>query len=101
MAPCPLWLLTPFDLLDAYKLCHGYRQSLDAFSQILGSHHPPINGLIAGKFRSNGKERAKLDKWFRSCAIDQLEKLNYNDGHMSLLQNTHSASHPRCASPSS
>ena len=27
---CPLWLLTPVDLLDARKLCHGYRQSLDA-----------------------------------------------------------------------
>ena len=38
-----------------------------------------------GKFRSNGKDRAKLDEWFRSCAIDQLEKLSYNDGHMQLL----------------
>ena len=80
-----LWLRTPVDLLHAHKLCHGYRQSLDAFSQILGSHHGPIKGLIAGKFRSNGKERAKLDEWFRSRAIDQLEKLSYNDGHMSLL----------------
>ena len=81
----PLWLLTPVDLLDAHKLCHGYRQSLDAFSQILGSHHGPIKGLIAGKFRSNGKERAKLDEWFPSRAIDQLEKLSYNYGHMCLL----------------
>ena len=80
-----LWLHTPVDLLHAHKLCHGYRQSLDAFSQILGSHHGPIKGLIAGKFHSNGKERAKLDEWFRSRAIDQLEKLSYNDGHMSLL----------------
>ena len=38
-----------------------------------------------GKFHSNGKERAKLDEWFRSRAIDQLKKLSYNDGHMSLL----------------
>ena len=80
-----LWLRTPVDLLHAHKLCHGYRQSLDAFSQIIGSHHGPIKGLITGKFRSNGKERAKLDEWFRSRAIDQLEKLSYNDGHMSLL----------------
>ena len=80
-----LWLRTPVDLLHAHKLCHGYRQSLDAFSQILSSHHGPIKGLIAGKFRSNGKERAKLDEWFRSRAIDQLEKLSYNDGQMSLL----------------
>ena len=58
---------------------------MDGFSQILGSHHGPIKGLIAGKFRSNGKERAKLDEWFRSRVIDQLEKLTYNDGHMSLL----------------
>ena len=80
-----LWLRTPVDLLHAHKLCHGYRQSLDAFSQILGSHHGPIKGLIMGKFRSNGKDRAKLDEWFRSRAIDQLEKLSYNDGHMRLL----------------
>ena len=76
---------TPVDLLDAHKLCHGYRQSLDAFSQVLGGHDGPIKGLIMGKFRSNGKDRARLDEWFRSCAIDRLEKLSYNDGHMSLL----------------
>ena len=58
---------------------------MDAFSQILGSHDGPIKGLITGKFRSNGRERAKLDEWFQSRAIDQLEKLSYNDGHMSLL----------------
>ena len=57
----PLWLLTPVNLLDAHKLCHGYRESLDVFSQILGSHHGPIKGIIMGKFRSNGKDRAKLD----------------------------------------
>ena len=34
-----LWLRTPVDLLDAHKLCHGYRQILDAFSQIIDSHH--------------------------------------------------------------
>ena len=63
-----LWLRTPVDLLHAHKLYHGYHQSLDEFSQILGSHHGPIKGLIAGKFHSNGKERAKLDEWFRSRA---------------------------------
>ena len=52
----PLWLLTPVGLLDAHELCHGYRQSLDAFSEILGSHHGPMKGLITGKFRSNGKD---------------------------------------------
>ena len=51
-----LWLRTPVDLLHSLKLCHGYRQSLDAFSQILGSHHGPIKGLIAGKFRDNCKD---------------------------------------------
>ena len=61
---CTLWLRTPVDLLHAHKLCHGYRQSLDVFSQILGSHDGPIKGLIMGKFRSNGKDRAKLDEWF-------------------------------------
>ena len=80
-----LWLRTPVDLLHAHKLFHGYRQSLDAFSQILGSHDVPIKGLIAGKFRSDVKEQAKLGEWFRSRAIDQLEKLSYNDGHMPLL----------------
>jgi hypothetical protein len=59
----PLWLSTPLDLIDAHELCHGYRKSLDAFSQILGSHHGPIRGLITGKFCSNGKDRAKLDEW--------------------------------------
>ena len=61
---CTLWLRTPVDLLHAHKLCHGYRQSLDAFSQILGSHHGPIKGLITGKFHSNGREQGKLDEWF-------------------------------------
>ena len=54
------------NLLDAHKLCHGYRQSLDAFSQILDSHDGPIKGLITGKFCSNCKDRAKLYEWFRS-----------------------------------
>ena len=67
-----LWLRTRVDLLHAHKLCHGYRQSLDAFYQILGGHHGPIKGLITGKYRSNGKERAKLDEWFRSSVIDQI-----------------------------
>ena len=80
-----LWLRTPIDLLDAHKLCHGYRQSLDVFSQILSSHDGPIKGLITGKFRSNSKDRAKIDEWFQSRAIDQLKKLSYNDGHMRLL----------------
>ena len=80
-----LWLHTPVDLLHTHKLWHGYHESLDAFSQILGRHHGPIKGLIAGKFHSNGKGRAKLDEWFQSRAIDQLKKLSYNDGHMSLL----------------
>ena len=81
----PLWNSTPLDLIDTHELRHGYRKSLDAFSKILGSHAGPTRGLRMGKFRSNGKERAKLDEWFRSHAIDQLEKLSYNDGHMSLL----------------
>ena len=38
-----------------------------------------------GKFRSNGKDRAKLDDWFRSPALDQLEELTFDDGHMQSL----------------
>ena len=38
-----------------------------------------------GKFRSNGKDRAKLDDWFRSPALDQLEELTFDDGHMRSL----------------
>ena len=52
----PLWNSSPLDLIDTHELCHGYRKSLDAFSKILGSHLGPTKGLIAGKFRSNGKE---------------------------------------------
>ena len=81
----PLWHSTPLDLIDVHKLCHGYRKSLDALSQILGRHLGPIRGLITGKFRSNGKDRAKLDEWFRSPALDHLEELSFNDGHMRLL----------------
>ena len=62
----PLWLLTPVDLLDTHELCHGYRKSLDVFSKILGSHLGPTKGLRMGKFRSNGKDRAKLDDRPRS-----------------------------------
>jgi hypothetical protein len=58
---------------------------LDAFSKILGSHPGPTRGLRMGKFRSNGKDRAKLDDWFRSPALDQLEELTLDDGHMRSL----------------
>ena len=38
-----------------------------------------------GKFRSNGKDRAKLDDWFRSPALDHPEELTFDDGHMRSL----------------
>ena len=38
-----------------------------------------------GKFRSNNKDQAKLDDWFRSPALDQLEELTFDDGHMQSL----------------
>jgi hypothetical protein len=38
-----------------------------------------------GKFHSNGKDRVKLDEWFLSPALDQLEELSFNDGHMRLV----------------
>jgi hypothetical protein len=60
-------------------LCTGYRKRLDALSQILGTHCGPIKGLTMGKFRSNGKDRAKLDEWFLSTALDHLEELTFND----------------------
>ena len=60
----PLWNSSPLDLIDTHELCHGYRKSLDAFSKILGSHLCPTKCLRMGKFRSNGKDRAKLDDWF-------------------------------------
>ena len=97
----PLWNSSPLDLIDTHELCHGYRKSLDAFSKILCSHLGPTRGLRMGKFRSNGKDRAKLDDWFRSPALDQLEELTFDDGHMRSLPTSHSASRPRYASPSS
>jgi hypothetical protein len=33
------------------------------------------------KFRSNSKDRAKLDEWFRSPTLDHLEELSFNDGY--------------------
>ena len=57
----PLWNSIPLDLIDTHELCHGYRKSLNAFSKILGSHIGPTKGLRMGKFRSNGKDQAKLD----------------------------------------
>ena len=81
----PLWNSSPLDRIVTHELCHGYRKSLDAFSKILGSHLGPTRGLRMGKFRSNGKDRAKLDDWFRSPALDQLEELTFDDGHMRSL----------------
>ena len=81
----PLWNSNSLDLIDTQELCHGYCKSLDAFSKILGSHLGPTKGLRMGKFRSNGKDRAKLDDWFRSPALDQLKKLTFDDGHMRSL----------------
>ena len=60
----PLWNSSTLDLIDTHKLYHGYRKSLDAFSKILGSHLGPTKGLRMGKFRSNGKDRAKIENWF-------------------------------------
>ena len=60
----PLWNSSPLDLIDTHELCHGYRKSLDVFSKILSSHLGPTKGLRMGKFRSNGKDRAKLDERF-------------------------------------
>ena len=82
---CPLWNSSPLDLIDTHDLCHGYHKSLDAFSKILGSHVGPTKGLRMGKFHSNGKDRAKLDDWFRSPALDQLKELTFDDGHMRSL----------------
>ena len=73
----PLWNSSPLDLSHAHELCHGYHKSFDALSKILGSHLGPTKGLRMGKFRSNGKDRAKLDDWFRSPALDQLEELTF------------------------
>ena len=81
----PLWNSSPLDLIDTHELCHGYCKTLDAFSKILGSHLGPTKGLRMGKLRSNSKDRAKLDDWFRSPALDQLEELTFDDGHMCLL----------------
>ena len=76
---------SPLDLIDTHELCHGYRKSSDAFSKILGNHLGPTRGLRMGKFRSNGRDRAKLDDWFGSPALDQLEELTFDDGHMRSL----------------
>ena len=78
----PLWNSTPLVLIDTHELCHGYCKSLDAFSKILGSHLGPTRGLRMGKFHSNIKDQAKLDDWFRSPALDQLEELTFDHGHM-------------------
>ena len=80
-----LWNFTPLDLIDTHELCHGYHKSLDASSKILGNHHGPTKGLRMGKFRSNDKDQAKLDDWFRSPALDQLKELTFDDGHMRSL----------------
>ena len=81
----PLWNSSPLNLIDTHELCHGYRKSLDAFSKILSSHLGPTKGLRMGKFHSNGKDRAKLDDWYRSLALDKLEELTFDDGHMRSL----------------
>ncbi|KAE8774381.1 hypothetical protein D1007_53259 [Hordeum vulgare] len=38
-----------------------------------------------GKGHSNGKDRAKLDKWFLLTTLYRLEELIFNDGHMRSL----------------
>ena len=97
----PLWNSTPLDLINTHELCHCYHKILYVFFKILGSHLGPTRGLRMGKFRSNGKDRAKLDDWFRSPALDQLKELTLMMGICGRYQHPHSASRPRCASPSS
>ena len=88
----PLWNSSHLDLIDTHELCHGYRKSLDAFSKILGSHLGPTKCIRMGKFRSNGKDQAKLDDSRSSLLMI---------GICGRCQHPHSASRPRCASPSS
>src|SRR4051812_48651562 len=76
---CPLWNSIPLDLIDTHELCHGYRKSLDVFSKILGNHPGPARGLSMGKFRSNSKDQARHEDWFRSPILDQLEELTFDD----------------------
>ncbi|KAI4967463.1 hypothetical protein ZWY2020_025875 [Hordeum vulgare] len=58
----PLWRCAPLDLINKHMLNNGYRKHLDALSQILGTHCGQITSLTMGKFRSNGKDRDKLDE---------------------------------------
>ena len=98
---CPLWRCALLGLISEHMLCTGYRKRLDALSQILGRQLGPIKGLITGKFHSNSKDRAKLDEWFRSPALDHLEELSFNDGHMCSLRPSALWLAPHCASPGS
>ncbi|KAE8783765.1 hypothetical protein D1007_42745 [Hordeum vulgare] len=82
---CPLWCCAPLGLINEHMLYNGYQKRLESLSYIPGTHCGPIRGLTMGKSHSNGKDRAKLDKWFLSTALDQLEELTINDGHMCLL----------------
>ena len=81
----PLWNSSPVDLIDTHELCHGYRKRLDAFSKILGSHPGPTRGLRMGKLHFNGRDQSKRDDWYGSPALDQLEELTFDDGHMRSL----------------
>nr|XP_020147571.1 F-box/FBD/LRR-repeat protein At1g13570-like [Aegilops tauschii subsp. strangulata] len=81
----PLWHSTPLDLIDDDKLYCGDHKCLDALSHILATHPRPVRRLAIDKFHSNCKVEPKFQEWFQSPALDQLEELSFQAGHLRSL----------------
>ena len=76
----PLWRSVPLKLKVDGSLAHGDEEPLSAVSQILAAHPGPVIKLTIRSFGVNCYAGFKLNEWFRSPALAQLEYLLFQGG---------------------
>ena len=81
----PLWRCVPLNLIVDSCLCDGDCKLMAAVSKILSSHPGPARRLDIRMFSTNCKVQPKLDEWFLSPALDQLEELSFEAGRCRSL----------------
>ena len=81
----PLWCCVPLNLTVDSCLCDGDCKCMATVSKILSSHPGPARRLDIRMFSTNCKVQPKLDEWFLSPTLDQLEELSFEAGRCCSL----------------
>ena len=80
----PLWCSVPLKLKVDDSLAHGDEERLSAVSQILAMHPGPVRMLTIRIFGVNCYAGFKLNEWFQSPALAQLEYFLFQGGQRVL-----------------